>query len=152
MGFDKKTISLSLMCMALLFLSAINNFAQEVKHIQLLDEDTAQPIQEATYQYGTQTGLSDEHGLISFSITPGEQMQLSHVNYGAWVWDEQTIQELIHQKVYYRKSIILSLQPATIIGLRPNQQPDDRINIDYQERMEHDGAAKIGRASCRERV
>ena len=35
----------------------------------------------------------------------------------------------------------MSLYPVTVIAIKSNQKPDEKINIDYQDRMEHDGAA-----------
>lgn len=90
--------------MGFLFFSfTISLYAQSTNSIQLLDEDNAQPIQVASFQYGNQNGISDENGFITFVFTPGEVMRLSHVNYGSWTWDEASLQDLIRQKVYYRK-------------------------------------------------
>ena len=118
-------------------------YAQSTQQaIKLLDQETALPIVQATYQYGEQAGASGENGLIYFRYDTESTMSLSHVNYGEWTLTEKELQAAIQQQVYYRKEVALSLYPVTIIGVRfPEQQPEAELNINYQDRMRHDAAS-----------
>lgn len=40
-------------------------------------------------------------------------------------------------------SSLVELYPVTVIAVRPDQQSQDKVNMGYQERMEHDGAAVL---------
>jgi iron complex outermembrane receptor protein len=123
------------------FFFASPSFAQTTQKISLLDQENALPIRGATFQYGEQTGVSSEKGIISFVLEANTVMQLSHINYGSWEWNEQELKAIAQEGVYYRQSIAVNLYPVTIIALRPNLNPDERINIDYQDRMQHDASA-----------
>lgn len=137
----KKKIILLLMCMTIGFIYISNAYTQTREKIRLLDEESAQPIEGATYIYGNQTGISDDNGTFSFVMEKGEIMRISHIKYGSWEWLEKELEEVVRNKVFYRKGTVVSLYPATVIALRPNQKPDEKIHIDYQDRLEHDGAA-----------
>ncbi len=122
-------------------LGLLASHAQETERIKLLDKDNAMPIVGATFQYGQQNGTTDEDGNFSFSIDSGTSMYLSHINYGRWSLDEDAILKMIHEKVYYRQSITVNLYPVTVLALRPNEKPTEKVKLDYQEQLAHDGAA-----------
>ena len=128
--------------LAVFCILSMNAFAQsEQKQIRLLDFETSMPIVESTFEYGEQTGISDENGIISFRLDEGKSMTLSHINYGSWIIDAETLLTSIKQQVYYRKSVAMNFYPVTVIGMRNrNEQPDETLKIKYSDRMEHDGA------------
>lgn len=119
-----------------------NLFAQsEQKQIRLLDLETALPIVQSTFVYGEQTGLSDERGIISFLPEEEINMTISHINYGSWSIDAETLLKAIQEEVYYRKSVTMNLYPVTVIGIKSQkEQPNESLKIEYSDRMEHDGA------------
>ena len=121
-------------------------FAQQQNEVYLLDLESSMPIVGATFQYGDQNGVSDNDGILSFYFSETDTMFLSHVSYGTWKWTPEEVNEVILNKVYYRSKTTLSMYPVTVVAVRnQNQQPDERLNIDYQERMEHDGAAVLSK-------
>ena len=122
-------------------LGLLVSHAQETERIKLLDKDNAMPIIGATFQYGQQNGTTDEDGNFSFTFDSGSSMYLSHINYGKWSLDEDAILKMIHEKVYYRQSITVNLYPVTVLALRPNEKPTEKVKLDYQEQLAHDGAA-----------
>lgn len=131
-----------------LLLSLINLFgfslnAQQNLEIYLLDQESHQPIQEATFEYGSQSGISDEKGMISFQFTAGKVMTISHLNYGTWVWDEQTILNLSKEKTYHRRKAIMDLYPVTVIAVKAPQYPREEVAMDYQDKLAHDGASVL---------
>lgn len=129
------------MCMlsGLLYISTLT--AQTNGQIQLLDANELIPIEGATFKYGTQHGVSDHEGYITFVLIKGEIMTLSHLNYGSWKWNESQIRDLIEQKIYYRQTSVETLYPVTIIVVKPHKNFNEEIEIGYQDRMEHDAAA-----------
>ncbi len=132
-----KTISFILLGLLLTLISR----AQEKLEIKLLDMDDVLPIVGATFVYGDQKGASDAIGMIAFYLLEGATMKVSHISYGTWEWSKEELQTLVKQQVYYRRNSTMNLYPVTIIGVRQAELPDDHVAIDYQERMEHDGAA-----------
>lgn len=124
----------------ILCFSLSNVFGQSALQLRLLDLDDALPIVGASFEYGNQQGISDGTGTLRFNFSEGTTLVISHMSYGAWEINEKELLDAVYEQVYYRKSSSVNLYPVTIIGIRSPQQPDDRINIDYQERMEHDGA------------
>ncbi len=117
-------------------------FAQSKQQIILLDLDDALPIVGASYQYGNQSGITNENGIIFFKLKEGNSMKVSHINYGSWEWEEEELLQIAQKHVYYRASVTFNLYPVTVIEVRPqDKQPDDVVSIDYQEKMEHDAAA-----------
>ena len=114
--------------------------AQSRLSIKLLDIDDNMPIVGATFEYGNQQGISDQEGRISFHLLSGESMFITHISYGSWAWTEQELKTIAEQENFYCKNTALNLYPITIVGVKPNRQPSSNVNIDYQERMEHDGA------------
>ena len=115
--------------------------AQSKEQIQLLNQVESTPIEGATFLYGEQKGVSDKEGFITFEFIEGETMTLSHINYGTWKWNESQLLEHIEAKVYYRESVIENLYPVTVIAIKPNKNPEEKLEIGYQDRMEHDAAA-----------
>jgi iron complex outermembrane receptor protein len=124
----------------LLFFSGSSLTAQSTLSIKLLDIDDNMPIVGATFEYGNQQGISDQEGRISFHLLSQESMFITHISYGSWEWTEEELSTIAAQQVFYCKNTALHLYPVTIVGLRPNQQPASNVHIDYQDRMEHDGA------------
>ena len=133
----KKGLFLTLMC----GLGLLASHAQETETIKLLDKDNAMPIVGATFQYGQQNGTTDENGNFSFIFDKGTSMYLSHINYGKWILNEDAILKMIREKVLYRQSVIVNLYPVTVLALRPNEKPTEKVKLDYQEQLAHDGAA-----------
>ncbi len=121
----------------------IASYAQETKTIKLLDKDNSMPIIGATFEYDTQNGITDENGNLQFIFSEASDMYLSHVNYGKWVLPEDAILKIIKEEVHYRRAITVNLYPVTVLALRPNEKPNEKVKLDYQEQLAHDGAAVL---------
>ncbi len=117
-------------------------FAQtKQKEIRLLDLETATPIVQATFEYGEQHGISDKNGIIEFRFVENATMTISHMSYGSWSLSGSELKTAIKNEVLYRTKESVSLYPVTVIAVkRQSSQPESRLNIEYQDRMEHDGA------------
>ncbi len=130
-------IILAVFCML-----SISVFAQsEQKEIRFLDIESGMPIVQATFEYGEQNGLSDENGVIQFTYSEGNTMHLSHVNYEKWSLTDNEVQTAVDKQAYCRRAETINLYPVTIISVKPqSSQPEGELNIEYQDRLEHDAA------------
>ncbi|TRX59021.1 TonB-dependent receptor [Fulvivirga sp. M361] len=137
------TFNKFLMCLLIVWLCTTTLSAQKAGHVKLLDEVTFAPIVGAIFLYDTQSGISNEQGTIEFIYTEGSTMKLSHVNYGKWQLDDLQVKDMIQQQQHYRESIPLQLYPVTIIAVKSKEIPSDKLQIDYQDRMAHDGATLL---------
>lgn len=124
----------------LILIMCIESFAQK-SEFQLLDNANSTPIKGAVFVYGSQKGISNDKGYIHFDRDEGSLMKISHINYGTWELDNDQIQEILKGKKYFRKTKSIRTNPVTIIALRSNSYTDKFLDIDHQDRMEHDAAA-----------
>jgi len=128
------------------FLFNAGLYAQSTTTVRFLDEDTYQPITGLTFEYGQQSGTSDENGAITFTLREGATMCLSHLSYGRWELSPVAVQEMAKAGAYYRRSESQQLYPVTVIAVRPGQQPADRVDLGYQDYMQHDAAAVLSQS------
>ena len=125
------------------FLFMENIYTQIISQIQILDSDTKLPVSGIAYQYGPKTDVSDEEGLIVFSFIEHQKMLLSHISYGTWEWNDEEIKKIIEAKIFLRKRQFIDLYPVTIIGVQNKTEPDERLDMDFADKMVHDGAALL---------
>jgi iron complex outermembrane recepter protein len=116
-------------------------YAQSTTAVRLLDEDTYQPITDLFFEYGSQSGTSDDSGTITFTVQEDAVMSLSHLSYGSWELSPAAVRQMAASGVYYRRSQSQELYPITVIAIRPGQQPADQVDLGYQDYMQHDAAA-----------
>ena len=135
-------------CMVIFFnLYTSVALAQNIALVRLLDQSTFLPIAGATFQYGEASGISNEEGAIEFAYREGTPMKLSHVSYGEWQLDDAGVKEMIRAGTYYRESVTINLYPVTIIAIRQGSQPpSDKLRLEYQDRMAHDGASVLNQS------
>ena len=144
----KKLSTNIVVCMiALICLPAFTALGQSNTLVRLLDQSTFLPIAGAIFQYGEQSGVSNEQGAIEFTYQEGTPMRLSHVSYGEWELDHAGVREMIRIGTHYRESITINLYPVTIIAIRGSQQaPSDKLQLEYQDRMDHDAASILNQS------
>ncbi|MCU4174675.1 TonB-dependent receptor domain-containing protein [Carboxylicivirga sp. N1Y90] len=139
-------MSLKHILITLLCLIMANNVVAQINptvngsSIILIDANTKLPIIGVNFIYGDQHGASDKDGLISFQMSDQATMKLSHLNYGKWEWNAEELKQIVEQGSYSRMPMNQHLFPVMVIAMKPGQKPDAGIGIDYQERLEHDGA------------
>jgi len=98
------------------FLLSVSLYAQLSETVRFLDEDTYQPIAGLSFEYGQQSGTSDDNGTITFTLREGEAMYLSHLSYGSWELSPVAVQKMVKAGVYYRQSQSQELYPVTVIA------------------------------------
>lgn len=117
--------------------------AQQLSQIRLQDPSSNDPVTGATFRYGDQHGSSDQEGRISFRYDKGRSMQLSHVGYGQWVLSDRTVQKMIRKGVLLWKKGSMEIHPVTVIGLHAGLGKPESLQLDYMDRMAHDGGVLI---------
>ncbi len=110
-----------------------------------MDAKDKNPIVGATYQYQTQSGISDEFGIISIRYVEGEMLYLSHVSYGEWSLTGQQVQKALQEGIIFREESVATMQPITILALRPKTDERETLSLRSQDRLAHDGAAILNR-------
>ena len=127
----------------LLYSMTINGQQAKEASFKLLDPDHKIPITGATYQYGDQTGTSSEEGEIKFSWLQEETMKLSHISYGIWQLNNDQLKEATANGFFYRSEETTNLDPVTVISLRPRAGEREVLDINYKDRLAHDGGALL---------
>lgn len=121
----------SILLLAAGFILSVSLYAQSSETVRFLDEDTYQPIAGLSFEYGQQSGTSDDNGTITFTLREGEAMYLSHLSYGSWELSPAAVQKMVKNGVYYRRSEAQELYPVTVIAVRSGQQPADQVDLGY---------------------
>jgi len=135
----KKISGILLLCL----LVAQSLFTQPLVKINLLDQSSFMAISEATFQYAGQSGISDNEGAINIQYVDGEKMLLSHLGYGEWHLSDAALQKAIKSGKIYREKITVNLYPVTVIAIRPSLDETETLDLDYQDKMAHDGGALL---------
>lgn len=113
-------------------------YAQQSSSFKVLDQRTQEPIIGLMYQYGNQSGISNDQGFIHLIKIPGETLYLSHLNYGKWSLTADQLQPVLEMGLLYRQEQLLTLQPVSVISLKMAEEKDKKILISDQERLHHD--------------
>ena len=132
------TKSMCLVFLTMLFTTVV--YAQQTtKSIQLIDAQSEMPIIGATYQYGSQSGVSDENGSIQIKIVASKSLFLSHISYGQWSISPVEVIKTMEKGTYKRQAQDLFVQPVTILALRSTTEGPETIIVDSHDRLAHDG-------------
>jgi iron complex outermembrane recepter protein len=111
--------------------------------IQLVSEETNQPIVFAYYIYGGQQGSSDEKGLIHIAFVPGEELLISHIGFGKKTFLPQSVEQAFKNGVLQvPPGKPVSLQPVTILALHGHNLP---IDLNESDRLSHDAGSVLTR-------
>lgn len=125
--------ALLLLCLT----TSINSYAQR---IQLLDENTKEPISFASFQYGSQVGYSDDFGRIDYRFISDVPMKISHINYGTW----KIAPSLLKNGGVVSKPLQLQdLYPVTVIALRSKSSEVKDLKLTYEDNLSHDAATVL---------
>lgn len=129
-------------------LTPFNSNAQSDSNpIQLVDKSTLTPIVGATFQYGSQFGVSDAQGSITLTYQKNDTLFLSHISYGDWnLLDDQTSTAL-KAGIIYRDKEIMTSQPITVIALRPKSYKSETFRLEVQDKLAHDAGSVLNQTS-----
>lgn len=137
------TIMPKVILLLVVMLMGISTYAQKNETLQFLDKETAESIVGLYYQYGSQSGASDENGNINIEFLLGQSMLVSHLNYGRWKLNELEISTAIESggQIFKTQDIEI-LQPVSVISLRPSMgNKDEKLGLGETEKIHHDAGA-----------
>ncbi len=62
---------------------------------------------------------------------------------GSGFWAIATSKKAIKKNEVFRTAQNITTAPVTVVGLRPTQTPSEKQDLDYNDRLAHDGAAVL---------
>jgi iron complex outermembrane receptor protein len=113
-----------------------NTFAQ---NIQLLDVNTRQAIDGASWQYDGKTGITDSRGSLNIEYKADASLSISHLNYGAWQLTPAEVKKALETKTIFREETCHSLMPVTIVALHTPLSSQATLSLNTRDRLAHDG-------------
>lgn len=115
---------------------------QDLKAIQVIDQQYEEPIIGVLYRYGKQNGVSSEQGFIYLQKEESAILELSHLSYGKWILEGEELKQAWQKGKIYRKEYVQTLLPITVISLKPYAvDPQHNVSISDRERLHHDAGA-----------
>jgi iron complex outermembrane receptor protein len=108
--------------------------------IQLIDKQQNIPVNNATYQYGRQLGISDTNGTITINNDHQSSLTISHLQYGVLVLDAQQMESIFQSGQLTLSKQQFELQPVSIIALHRPTPDSLSISFNNQNRLAHDAA------------
>jgi iron complex outermembrane recepter protein len=128
------TVTMVLLCLK-------SMLAQDYNTIQLLDKTTKTPIIDATISYAQNQGISNIDGEIQIQIDTVNTLYLSHINYGNWQLNPAEIKAAIQSGAILRKQEIFTVQPVTVIAMRPRMANRKYFSLNTIDKLAHDAAS-----------
>lgn len=121
---------------AMLLLATQYISAQKVR---LLDLSNLTPIQEASYIYGDEKGITGTDGSFTLVLKKGTSLSLSHINYGSWTLKPEEVQQALKSGVIYRQETSYILQPVSIVAVHSPAAGTQVHALSPVDRLAHDG-------------
>lgn len=129
--------SMRITLIILLFGASFTLTAQQ--RLQLLDAGTQEAITDLHYLYGSQRGVSDAEGNIRIRFQASDTLLISHVHYGRQMVSPDKLREALQSSVFQLTArTALELQPVTIVAVKAKNMSEDRLQIAYTDRVQHD--------------
>ncbi|MPQ48778.1 TonB-dependent receptor [Marinifilum sp. N1E240] len=108
------------------------------KTIQILDQDTKEPIAFAHYLYQNQKGSSSATGEINIVYNEGDNLQISHVNYGKIIIKSTQLKDALESGKLYLTQAYISLMPTTVIARKTGKAESDVMKVNSSDKLSHD--------------
>ena len=123
--------------LVLLTALTIDLSGQELRRFTLLGERSL-PLIGATFSYADQKGVTGNDGVVAFRYKKGTVMHMSYLGYGSWTLPDDMLQEVVQSGQYVRMPLEHTLQPVTVIAVRPKVSEQEDHHLTYDEKMAHD--------------
>lgn len=117
-------------------------YAQSTKSLELIDKSENSPIPGVSFQYSTQSGISDNNGMINLEYKPGEKLRLRHISYGKWILKDDEVKKAFSDGKIIRERIFITLQPVSIVALH-SLNGAKKIDLNYNNKLHHDAGAVL---------
>ena len=128
--------------MLCLFVVFFNFQALSQERFQLVQQPANQELSFAHFQYGKQKGLSDESGFITLKYEPETQLEISHLSIGYQVFQAVDVAlALKAKKLVVKSDGSITLQPVTVIALRPPVSGKEVLKVAIDQQLSHDAGS-----------
>lgn len=118
--------------------------AQQKIQFALTDDESGKPIENAYYQYGENSGVTEDEGLIRIQYEESLLLYISHLQYGSWEMSSEEILEAGRSGVSQRGLVTNHLQPVTVMALR-TVSAGEKYKLQYEDHLAHDAAQILTR-------
>lgn len=119
-------------------------FAQEAKKLVLQGEKNAEVLSYAHYVYGNQKGIADVNGQITLVADPAASLEISHLSAGYHKISATAVLEALKTgKLLVSGVMAYTLQPVTVIAVRPSSGSKETLKVGSQEQIAHDAGAYL---------
>ncbi len=113
------------------------SFSQE-KTIQIINQETKQPVKDIFYNYHNESGFSNTIGQIS--ILPKEEgsLFLSHIQFGKVEIDSEDLKMAFEKGFLEVQFITHQLSPVAVYRIHPEPGESNYLDVSTQDKLEHD--------------
>lgn len=135
--FQRKGQKYVLLAILILLLGNFAALAQ-TSSIRLIDHESKDAIRNAGFQYGKQSGSSDENGAITFQLDENSRLIVSHLQYGKQEYSPAEVAQAMKDGYLLIKAQTHLLQP--VVYLQLHQSAGEKISKDFRSAdiLEHD--------------
>lgn len=111
-------------------------------NIKLIDEVSEESLSYVHYRYDKQQGISDENGMIWLKYTPEATLFISSLEKGKVAIHSDVLQPAIaNGTLKVPNGDPISLQPVTIMALRPGDYDTKSMTLTDNDKLSHDAGA-----------
>jgi iron complex outermembrane recepter protein len=125
------------------FINTNNIYSAE--KIRVIDKYQDLPVAFANYIYDSQKGRTNKDGIFSIDYIAGATLELSHITLGKVIFSEIEIKQALNSKVLYVEPKSINFYPINVIALRPKIDELEIMELDYLDKMAHDGGQVLSR-------
>lgn len=131
----KYNVPVLIFTLTLLFSYAVQ--AQDTLRFQLLNLDR-EPLSGAYFTYGDVHGISTDDGIIEVEQMDGVDMSCSFLGYGSWTLTPDDLAMASADGFLIRNIQEQSIQPVTVIALRPKISETKHQHLSDENKIAHD--------------
>jgi iron complex outermembrane receptor protein len=118
-------------------LSCLQYSWAQTSKIQLIDQETGNSIADASYHYGSTSGISGADGTISIKPN-GDQLVIRHIQYGEFTFSPMEVDQAAQAGFLVIQPKSHLLQPVVLFRVHPTATDKEKITIGPQDLTEHD--------------
>ncbi len=126
-----------LIVFSLFILLNISVYSQP-KTIQIINEETGQPISDLFFKYNNTSGISNHQGEIAIEFSEGKTLYLSNVQFGKNEIGSSDLKKALETGVLKIAAAVYNLLPVTVITVHPEIFEKNQFDIPVQDKLEHD--------------
>lgn len=138
-----KTYCLFTGCLLMLFLpTATNTLAQAQSTIQVIEQQSAEPLSFATFNYAEQKGMANEKGQIELILNDTSLLVIHHVAYGTLSFSSSEMKKAAQSgQLFVAAKRAVTLMPVTVVGIHSGSRQKETLGLGYHQQLSHDAGA-----------